>query len=482
MGIDIKSMTPSQAKELWRDMQAGKAELSKAEEASFKTKFGDYIKNWEHEQDETNYTYRESGEERLDIDDSDVGLGLNKDTATGVGDVAVAAGTFVGTRSALVSADTMGTYAGSALKNPNIPTNDAQKVANKESGSLLVMAALQLASALWTLKNSPNKDAVEACKTAQNELYTEQAILAEQVMMMEDMQMEMETLQEEAEATNEEGQGEIAGLEGAYHYYYQKYQNGTATSNDIAFLNLLSEQMKIQQATTTEETTSLNSDIAAIGDNYEDISANIETTNEFTDFVSEIDVETRNSSILQGFIMTASFASAAFTAGKCIVRATTLTASIFGAAAAVMYYAAAAMSAGAAAIFGAEAYKQFTTNRETADETIDIRKETQDLSTETSDFQEISTEFWEESVDATAIDNLFTQTPTYAEASVSANNQGKGKKSDGGTIAGTNVGATGGSRATEGGTGGTTGTGYAGAGLAGTGAGQEDDGKNKKKV
>ena len=419
MGIDIKSMNPSQAKELWYKMQSGKVELSRAEEASFNAKFGPYIQVWETEADETNYTYRENGEERLDFDEDDAGIGLNKDTAVGAATGGVAVGTFAGTRAAMVSGTEMGNAAFDVLNHTGetqAMCQDTMKgMAKKESFSLLITAAIQLANAIYIQKNSPNKDAVKACEAAQNELYEEQAILAEQIAMMEDMQAEWETLQEQAEARNEEGQGTIGELEGLYHYYYSKYENGTATSQDIAIMNALAAQMQVEQAESTDETVGLNEEIAAIGENYEDISANIETTNEFTDYVSEIDEATKTASIVQGGLMTLACASAAYTSAKCFIRATSLSASLIGAAAAVMYYAAGASSAYAAYIFGQEALKQFKDNRAVAEDTNDIRKETQDFSEETTDFQDISTEMWEETVDTTSIDNLYTTTPTYAD-------------------------------------------------------------------
>lgn len=470
MGINVNNLTPSQAKELWRDYNNGnKNELSRAEYASLCTKFDGYITQWE-QQDENSYTYRESGEERLDFDEKDAGIGLNKDTLQGGVTAASGAATAIATQKVVIS----GTQMGDAVAgNQEL----AKGLAKKESASLLVTAALQLATALYNRANSPNADAVEACKAAQNELYTEQAVLADQVATMEEMQDEMTTLQEEAEARNEEGQATIGGMEGMYHYYYTKYQSGKATSQDIALMNALAAQMQVEQASSTEETGALNEEIAAVGDNYEVISDNIATTNEFTDYVSEIDVATRNSSIIQGALMTVSAGLAAVTCAKCLVRASTLSASIFGAAAAIMYYAAAAASGAAAGFFGLEAAKQFTEHRSAAEDTIDIREQTQELSQETTEFQEVSTEFWEESVDATSTENLFTMTATYADqTALTTGAKGGTRTSD---VAGGNQ--AGNSRST--GTGqaaGTNQTATAQGAPTTPQTGQEDDGKKKK--
>ena len=413
MGIDIKSMNPSQAKELWYKMQSGKVELSRAEEASFNAKFGPYIQLWETEADETNYTYRENGEERLDFDEDDAGIGLNKDTAVG------ATSTAVGVAGGMAN---YSVYSGGGLSESlTVGGNGGNSTSAFEgaNGLLLITAALQYAMAKIIEKNSPNEDAVKACEAAQNELYEEQAILAEQIAMMEDMQEEWEALQEQAEARNEEGQGTISELEGLYHYYYSKYENGTATSQDIAIMNALAAQMQVEQAESTNETVGLNEEIAAIGENYEDISANIETTNEFTDYVSEIDKATKTASIAQGVAMSISAISAGITTLQCISRAGVLSGSFVLSWLAAVYIAAAALAGKAALVFGEEALKQFGHNRSVAEDTIDIREETQDFSEETTDFQDISTEMWEETVDTTSIDNLYTTTPTYADETAS---------------------------------------------------------------
>lgn len=434
MGINVNNLTPQQAKELWRDYNNGnKNDLSRAEYASLCTKFNSYVTKWE-QQDENGYTYRASGDERLDFDEDDAGFfgsdgkGVESTLKTGA-NVAIATGKPAvwasNSKWENVAAEEFRGMADDFHKNPEGLTdadiqqadmsasNAETELAKKEAGSLLVMAAMQLAMAIHTRKNSPNADAVEACKTAQNELYTEQAVLAEQVATMEEMQEEMAVLQEEAEARNEEGQASIGTMEGQYNYYYTKYQSGKATSQDIALMNALAAQMQVEQAASTEETGALNEEIAAVGENYEVVSDNIATTNEFTDYVSEIDEATKTNSIIQGALMTASCVSAGVTAAKCIARASSL--GWLGGVAAIMYTAAAAAAGTAAGLYGAEALKQFTTNRKTADDTIEIREQTQELSQETTEFQEVSTEFWEESVDATSTENLFTMTATYAD-------------------------------------------------------------------
>ncbi len=479
MGINVNNLTPSQAKELWRDYNNGnKNELSRAEYASLCTKFDGYITQWE-QQDENSYTYRESGEERLDFDEKDAGIGLNKDTAVGVGGTAVAAG------GALVAGEKIltktseklcfnvkgNTGIGKGIDQANAPEG------TNVQGSLLVAAAAQLAAAILVTKNSPNEEAVKACEAAQNELYTEQAILAEQVATMEEMQDEMTTLQEEAEARNEEGQATIGGMEGMYHYYYTKYQSGKATSQDIALMNALAAQMQVEQASSTEETGALNEEIAAVGEGYETVSENIEVTNEFTDYVSEFDQATKVGSLVQGGLMTLSMVSAGATALKCFSRASALAGSIFGSWAAVLYVAAGAAATGAMGMFAAEAKKQFVDNRKVAEQTIDIREQTQELSTETTEFQEVSTEFWEESVDATSTENLFTMTATYADqTALTTGAKGGTRTSD---VAGGNQ--AGNSRST--GTGqaaGTNQTATAQGAPTTPQTGQEDDGKKKK--
>ena len=223
-------------------------------------------------------------------------------------------------------------------------------------------------------------------------------------------------------------------------------------------MNALAAQMQVEQAESTDETTGLNEEIAAIGENYEDISANIETTNEFTDYVSEIDEATKTASIFQGTLMTLSCIGAAAIAARCILRANALAGSIIGSWAAVLY-AAAGLAAGTASyMFGTEAKKQFMDNKNVAEDTIDIRKETQDFSEETTDFQDISTEMWEETVDTTSIDNLYTTTPTYADETANESDAKGGTRTndvtggDGGNTGSRSASGTG----TTGQTGGTT--------------------------
>ena len=427
MGINVNGLSPTEAQKYWYDYNNGNSKgLSEAEYQSLCTKFRSYLDNWEAA-DENGYTAYDTPEDRLDYDADDAGLGFNEQTgqaATGT-TVAVGAGAAVSAiTTGAASMTAFGTMAGEAAAltaaygaesiSAQIATNTAQKAATKNSGLLLATAALQFATMLWYKLSTPNKEAAEALETAQGELYTEQANLADQVLTMEEMQEEMELLQEEALAVNEQGQGEIGTLEGLYNYYYTKYQNGTATEKEIALMRAIGMQMSATQSTTNDETEGLNSEIVEVGAGYEDITTNIETTNEFTGYVSEIDQSTKAAAIVQGTVLALSAASATFTCIQCVARATTLSASVFGLAAAAMYYAAAALSGTAAAFFGIESVKQFTDYRGTAEDTIDIRKNTQDLSTETTEFQEVSTEFWEETVDTTSADNLFTLTPTYA--------------------------------------------------------------------
>lgn len=406
MGINVNALSPTEAKSYWYDYNNGnKNGLSEAEYQSICTKFRSYIDNWENDVDDNGYTAYDSPQDRLEYNADDAGF-LNSDGKP------------------IQAAANVGTAAAGGLVNagviPELEVTIGKASAatsaksNSVSISLIATAALQFAMAMVTKANSPNKDAVEACLTAQDELYTEQANLADQVLTMEEMQEEMELLQEQAIATNEQGQGEIADLEGLYNYYYTKYQNGTATEREIAIMKALGAQMSSTQTKTNDETEGLNEEILGIGDGYEEITTNIERSDEFTNYVSEIDESTKTSAIVQGSIMILSAASAAVTATKCALRATALGSSIFGSIAAIAYIAAAALAAVATGIYGAEAAKQLGEYRSTAEDTIDLRKGTQDLSAETTEFQNISTEYWEETVDNTSEENLFTLTPSYA--------------------------------------------------------------------
>ncbi len=430
MGINVNSLSPTEAKQYWYDYNNGNIKgLSEAEYQSLCTKFRSYLDNWESEVDENGYNYTETPEERLDYDADDAGLGFNEQTAQATTSTSVAVGAAAGVSAittGVASMSSFGAMAGEAAALTQVygagseiatmASNTAKNAAVKNSASLLVAAALQFATMIWYKANTPNKDAVEACQTAQDEMYTEQANLADQVLTMEEMQEEMELLQEQALETNEQGQGEIADLEGLYNYYYAKVQNGTATDKERALLQALGAQMAVTQSETNDDTAGINEEIVSVGDGYEDVTASIDNTNQFTDYVSDIDKPTQTAAIVQGTVLALSAASAAFTCSQALIRATTLSASVFGAAAAVMYYAAAAMSGAAAAFFGMESYNQLTNFRTTAEDTIDIRENTQDLSTETSEFQDVSTEYWEETVDLTSEDNLFTLTPTYANS------------------------------------------------------------------
>ncbi len=447
MGINVNGLSPTEAKKYWYDYNNGnKNGLSEAEYQSLVTKFRSYIDNWENEVDENGYTTSESPGERLEFDSDDAGFFGDGKGGQGITNTAVAAG--AGAVSAGVIPAANVTVAGRTGLDKGLTA--AQTSGNKVSLSLIAAAAMQFAMAMVTKANSPNKEAVEACLTAQDELYTEQANLAEQVLTMEEMQEEMEALQELALATNESGQDDIVDMEGLYNYYYTKYQNGTATDKEIALMKALGAQMQATQTSTNEETLGINEEIVGIGEGYEDITANIDITNEFTTYVSDIDESTKRSAIAQGVLMTLSTASAAVTGLKCFARASALAGSIVGSWAAVAYLAAGALATTAAGIFGKEALTQLTDYRSTAEDTIDLRQNTQDLSAETTEFQEVSTEYWEETVDTTSEENLYTLTPTYATGGATpAGNNGTEEESEtpetrgaaGGTTAGagTNV-------------------------------------------
>ena len=381
MGIDVNSLSPSQAKAYWHDYNNGnKNDISEAEYQSLCTKFRDYIETWESE-DDNDYSSTETPEDRLEYNADDAGFFGDGNAAQGV---------------------TTATVAGGA-----VATNIIAACC-KINGLLLPTAALQLATAIWVKANKPNEESSAACEKAQDELYNEQANLADQILTMEEMQEEMEILQEEANAVNEEGQGSIEDMEGLYNYYYNKYLNGTATENEIKIMKALGAQMQITQADTNETTIGLNEEIVTVGEGYEDITTNINNTNDFTNYVSELDTATRNSTNAQRVILTVAAGAAAITAIQCALRGSAL--NLFGG---IVYFAAAAMAGYAATTFFQEAKTQGNYN-DIADTTIGIREETQDLSTETTEYQEVSTEFFEETVEATNEENLYTLTPEYA--------------------------------------------------------------------
>lgn len=440
MGINVNSLSPTQAREYWHDYNNGnKKGISNAEYASLCTKFKSEIKTWE--KDENTYTYRQSPEDRLDFDEDDAGFFQNGGTTSivGAGASVVGAGMSgslnIVKNAQAISTKQIGSNLTTSAKGKTGLFNKAgegqkltkaQKADNKETASLLVTAAMQLTFALITKAQSPNKDAAEACEAAQNELYNEQAILADQVLTMEEMQEEMAVLQEEAEATNEEGQADIATMEGMYNYYYTKYQNGTATDQDISLLKALGAQMGVTQSRTGDETEALNGEITEVGEGYEEITANIDNTNNFTDYVSEIDDATKDSARIQAVLMGVSCASAAATSVKCFARASATNVAWFATAA---YIAAGVASATASYLNGDQALKQLDYAK-IASNTEDIRHDTQDLSVETTEFQEVSTEFWEETVDATSEENLFTLTPTYSKVSGNGQQGQNGEDAD----------------------------------------------------
>ena len=468
MGINVNGLSPSEAQKYWYDYNNGNTKgISEAEYQSICTKFRSYIDNWENDVDDNSYQLGQTPEERLDYDSDDAGFFGDGKGAQGITNTAVAAGAGLVSAGVVPAAEV--TVAGATGLDKGL--SSAATAGNKVRVSLIAAAALQFAMAMVTKANSPNKDAVEACEKAQNELYTEQANLANQVLIMEEMQEEMEILQEEALAVNEAGQSDIVDMEGLYNYYYTKYQNGTATDREIALMRALGAQMQSTQTATNDETVGLNEEIAAVGDGYEDITANIDYTNQFTEYVADIDESTKKSAMAQGILMTISTASAAVTSLKCFARASELAGSIIGSWAAVAYIAAGALAGVAATIYGKEAVTQLTDYRSTAEDTIDIRRNTQDLSTETTEFQEVSTEFWEETVEATNEENLFTLTPTYATPTKSGAEENGEEEPDAVSGAGTNTtpAAGEGVSATTGATGTPT-TPY---------GGQNDDDKNK---
>lgn len=425
MGINVNGLSPSEAQKYWYDYNNGNTKgISEAEYQSICTKFRSYIDNWENDVDENGYTTGDTPQERLDFDADDAGFFGDGKGGLGIGNTVVAGGAAVASTTNLIPSLGMNitgtTGLDKSVTSADISKDFATKGGANEGGvsaSLIIAAAMQLAMAIATKVSSPNKDAVEACQTAQDELYTEQANLADQVLTMEEMQEEMEMLQEQALETNEEGQSNIVDMEGLYNYYYAKYQNGTATEREIALMNALGAQMQSTQSATNEETLALNEEIVKVGDGYEDITANIDTTNQFTDYVADIDEATKRAAITQGTLLTLSAASATLTAVKCYARASALAGSLFGSWAAVAYIAAGVMAGSAAALYGSEALKQFTDYRLTAQDTIDLRQNTQELSAETKEFQDVSTEYWEETVEVTNEENLFTLTPTYATVS-----------------------------------------------------------------
>ncbi len=428
MGINVNSLSPTEAKSYWYDYNNGNTKgISEAEYQSLVTKFRSYIDNWENDVDENGYTAGDSPQDRLDFDSDDAGFFGDGKGGLGITNTAVAGGAAIVSTTNLVPSLGMNitgtTGLDKSVTSADISKNFTQQGSVNEGGvsaSLLIAAAMQLAMAIATKASSPNKDAVEACQKAQDELYTEQANLADQVLTMEEMQEQMELLQEQALETNEAGQSDIVDMEGLYNYYYTKYQNGTATDREIALMKALGAQMQSTQSATNDETLALNEEIVKVGDGYEDITANIDTTNQFTEYVADIDEATKRAAITQGAILTLSAASAAVTMIKCYARASALAGSIFGSWAAVAYIAAAVMAGSAAAMYGTEAAKQFTDYRSTAEDTIDLRQNTQDLSTETTEYQEVSTEFWEETVEVTNEENLYTLTPTYATGGAAA--------------------------------------------------------------
>lgn len=467
MGINVSSLSPTQAREYWYDYNNGnKKGLSDAEYATLCTRFKDYIKTWE--QDENDYGYKPSPQDSLDYDSGDAGFfGDGKGVQSTVGTGVIITGSIMAGSFSNIGGNLKAIKTGSKDMVKNLGNgkqsgnagwgtegNNAAKDAtelDKETISLLATAALQLAFAILTKSSHANEDAQAACLTAQDMLLEEQAILAEQILNMEEMQEFMAVLQAQAEAANEKGQDEIMTMEGVYHYYLMKYKNGTATENEINLLNALSMQMQMTQSRTASETGEINAEIAKVGEGYEEIGASIDYTNSFTEYVSEIDNATKTAAYIQMTLMTLSCLSAAATSVKCFARAAATNIVWFATAA---YIAAGASAAYASYIFGAEAVNQMKIAN-TADDTRDIRLNTQDLSEDTTEFQKVSMEVWDETVVATDEDNLFTLTPTYAGDTVSTSGASDGAGSRGAT-GGTSTGFGGLTGATGGTPGGTT--------------------------
>ena len=493
MGLNVTSLSPTQAKQYWYDYNNGnKKGISNAEYTALCTKFRGYISGWEKEADDIRYTYsNEDPTTRLDYDPDDAGFcGNGKDTAITAGNAVTAAGGHIIVSSGLIDKGVLnfsckGATGVDKIAGEKLKLYDTKKhgvadkkntEGNKVNGLLLVVAALQFAMALATKANSPNKDAVEALKIAQEELLTEQALLGEQVANMEEMQEEMTLLQEQAIITNEKGQDEIVTAEGMYHYYYTKYQNGTATPQEIAIMNALATQMQTTQKETDTETQGLNSEIAALGENYQVVSDTVENSGNLTEAVSEMDVATRNNTIIQAALMAYSAFSAGKTAYQCYARASALTGSLFGSWAAIAYLAGAAMAGVATALYTEQVVLQVGEYRNTAEDAIDIRKNTEDIVDSTITFQDVSMEYWEETLDTTSEDNLFTLTPTYATVTAPAG----GGTSRSATETGGTTGGTGGTTGTSGTSSGST-FGTITTGGTGSGNSEEEEDKDKTK-
>lgn len=389
MGINVNNMNPTQAKEAWMNYNNGnKDNISKAEYNSLCDKFRSYIQSWEKETDETSYISRETGSERLEFDEDDAGF-FGSD-GQGIKNVK---------KVKKVVEDVKGKNA----------SPWATKGSPVEALSLLVMASLQLWDASNVRKNSPNEDSIKACEEAQANLLEEQTILTEQFALLENMQAEMELLREEAEKIDQQGQGTITSLQSLYDMYNQKYQNGTATSSDVAIMNTLGKQIEAESATTASRSAGVNDNLVAVGANYDDISTNIDKSNEFTSYVEDFDKATKANSIIQGGLMLACMATSMITATKCGQRALALTSSFFASWLAPAYAAAALAAGGAAAMYGLEAKEQLVDNQQITTKTIELRKDTQELSSQITDFKDVSIGFWEGAVADTSGENFFTR-------------------------------------------------------------------------
>lgn len=449
MGINVNTLSVSQARQYYLDYNNGnECGLTDIQYRNLCTRFKDYIDLWD--QDET--SYNQSPQDRLDFDADDAGVKAGPMVRDGI---AAGAGIAVGFNKVSDSALNFelkgatgldSTKVGGKLVGKNdVAATKSTTAENSVSGLLLVAAALVLANALIAKSQNANADAAEACLEAQELLDEEQIKLAKQALEMEKKQKDMESMQENAIAINEEGQSTIGDMEGAYNYYYSKIKDGTATQNDIMIMRGLQLAMGNKQIETNKATEGVNAEIVTLGEElYKGVSENIEVSDELVDYVASFDKATRNAAIAQGAMMALASAGGLITATKCFVRASALAGSLFGSWAAVLYVAAGAAAGVGAYIYGDLAKKNLVDYRGIAVDTMKMREDTSYVSEDTKAFQETSMEFWDGVVSATNTDNLFTLTPTYANASTTTSTQ----TADAGTTGAGGV-STGGEQAEE---------------------------------
>lgn len=449
MGININTLSVSQARQYYLDYNNGnECGLTDIQYRNLCTRFKNYIDLWD--QDET--SYNQSPQDRLDFDADDAGVKAGPMVRDGI---AAGAGIAVGFNKVSDSALNFklkgatgldSTKGGGKLVGKNdVAATKSTTAGNKVNGLLLVAAALVLANALIAKSQNTNADAAEACLEAQELLDEEQIKLAKQALEMEKKQKDMESMQENAIAINEEGQSTIGDMEGAYNYYYSKIKDGTATQNDIMMMRGLQLAMGNKQIETNKATEGVNAEIVTLGEElYKGVSENIEVSDELVDYVASFDKATRNAAIAQGAMMALASAGGLITATKCFVRASALAGSLFGSWAAVLYVAAGAAAGVGAYIYGDLAKKNLVDYRGIAVDTMKMREDTSYVSEDTKAFQETSMEFWDGVVSATNTDNLFTLTPTYANASTTTSTQ----TADAGTTGAGGV-STGGEQAEE---------------------------------